>query len=358
MTGEIDSSDLLAALNQQVKAVNDLCGCLAVTVNVSSTFNVGITIEQDPGTEGGSPPAGAGPPDPITDRKCLITEILYDDIETIITNLKDNPLSISLFDLIELGIALAPYINQGTLYVGETLQGIWGWLVDFAVTMQLNLQLLDFTDMLAKWQANKNQLICDMYDSTSPSAVRTAMTTTLAALSSAEISLITDTWLTNDVLNTLYFSVGNSESIISAFTGTLDCEAICNPCTEIEMIYGSFLGDSPDTPGRHRFETESQGTTALMQVRFNCANITLVSWAKQSGLNLDNNEGVRWGSTSALPNVISGLNCTNADVRCAGNHTGVLPPNVGNIQTITIHRGEASPAAPQWIDYEILELSP
>lgn len=364
MTGAIDNTDLTAAANQTIKAINDLCGCFQITVN--NNVSVGLYLEQTEGQEGGDPPEGAGPPDTgIADRKCQVAEILYDDIETILDNLVNNPLQVSWFNLVTFALVVDQWVEEGVLLV-DTALDTFGWLQDLVVFLVSFDSVISYSDMLTEWQANKDCIIRGMWDAENPTEARVAIETELSALTQTELDFLLDVLLTNTNLNILFFSVGTSESVIDTFVGTVDCAAICEPCSDISMIYGSNLGDSPDRPGWYRFETESIASggagSACMQVQFECANVTINTQPiKQGTLNLDNNYGYRVGAAGlhdTWDNPLGGpLTCTNAGVYCGGVLGAPTYP-LANVNCITIIRGKNSPAGPQWIDIQLQELTP
>lgn len=228
MAGAENNTDLVSANNQLIKAVNDLCGCLQVTV--TSNVTVGVTIQMAAGTEGGSPPVGAGPPDPITDRECKMAEVLYDDMETILSNFANNPFSVTFFDAVTISLFLAPLVENGVLFVADRNNSILGWLIDLAYLVITLDASISYANMQTQWQANKSDIICAMYNGTTPGAIRAQINSVLSGVTTqAERDFITHA-LTNDVLNALWFSVGNSETVLNAFTGTFDCST-CGSCT-------------------------------------------------------------------------------------------------------------------------------
>lgn len=283
MTGLTNNADLLAAMNQQVQAINDLCSCL--TVSVITNVSVGVSLEQEEGLEGDPPPAGAGEPDPITERKCVAAEVLWRDVDQILNNLVDNPLSVGWFDLVTFSLFLQNYVEQGTLLLSQINLGIYGWLVDWASYVVSFDAVVSYTDMRDDWFANKASLICAMYNSVSPTDALVDLLAVLTGLTTSEKNFIA-LLLPNDALNVLYFSVGTSESVLSSYTATFDCSGCC-PLWQ--PIQGSIIGQSGNTwtwqsnlmasPDRQQVQWKSNNNVTSYcgpQVRATAGN--LVGW--------------------------------------------------------------------------------
>jgi len=245
MAGLTNSENILLALNQAVKAINDLIlGGGETTVNVAApnvtinphyTINCGCggggtTPPQTPGEEGGDPPPGTSEPDPIDDRKCKVSNILIQELIAY----TDNMAALNLFswslDYLTLGNilnSLAGGFTNGLLSL--TFQ-VGGWLT--------NLQNLIFSggfgaSIPATLSSNQEAMVCALYNSTNVVDAKSEVVTA-SGLTGADASYL-ETVLSTEALNMLFFSLPGSEAIISSYTGAADCSE-CGPATCDDLI--------------------------------------------------------------------------------------------------------------------------
>jgi len=302
MSGDINNTDILAALNQTIKAINDICGCMKVSVGVFS----GETIEQESGTEGGTPPAGTDDPDPtITDRKCKAANLIVDQLITYTQTLDENNMFNPSIDFSSLGNflgSLNDYVGllliQASMTIGTFLAELAAWL--FSTTF-------DPTTFTSKLSTNKQNLVCALYNA---SDTDTALADFLSAVTfTADEEALITILLNNNVLNLLFFSNpgAGSELVIDGYTGSVDC-SVCAGCQaiEVQLTYGSWDGLNtftsayyPEGTVRHKLTVHWMRTIELE----NCGSVTIDSVSVNYG-NPYSAGGLGWRFWDASGNLV------------------------------------------------------
>lgn len=235
MAGLTDSANILLALNQAVKAINDLVlgggGDTTVnveapnvtvtpqiTVNCSCGCGGGSTPPQTPGEEGGTPPPGTGEPSGIDERKCKVANILIQELISYTNNMDSLGLFSWSLDYLTLGGILNSIANGFSSGLLKLTFQVGGWLT--------NLQNLIFSGGLGSQipetlSSNQDAMVCALYNSDNTTDAKNSVVAAsgLSSIDSSYLELV----LTTEALNMLFFSLPGSENIISAYEGGADC---------------------------------------------------------------------------------------------------------------------------------------
>jgi hypothetical protein len=279
MAGQTDNTDILAALNQQIQAINDLITGVSTLVNavagltlecnnnvecrpsVSPMINVtcgGVTggsqFGADSGVEGGTPPGGYEPPSEQTEnRKCKAANAVTWTVREVCENLYDAGvqqyagLGAALVGGLVgavLGSAAPPF---GTL-VGAVLGVVAG------VTAAIVGGGLQLSEMASAIDGNPGAFVCALYTTNAADDARDAFIAamgeeiTLNSASSAFLGLV----LSNNLTNLLFFTYSDeTEQAIDEVEILFSCTACAGNATEFHFTAdpeGFFFADSSQSP--------------------------------------------------------------------------------------------------------------
>jgi hypothetical protein len=249
-------------ITQVVEGLELVANC-APDVNLSCSPNVivgtggggegvGTQAPSEPGTEGGTPPTGwTEPPETTFDRKCKISNWIYDGLYSVIDQF-DN---VGLQNIITtLGIGAGTGIVMASLSI---ITGPIGWSIAVVgvvtgIILSFVGQSIDLTNLKSYLNNNKEALICALYNSTDAQGGIDDFIQVLTdgGANTAQTTLIRSIFII-DSANTLYFARDNAngdalEAELDGYTGSVDCEA-CNP-SGITASLNAYLNITAPTP--------------------------------------------------------------------------------------------------------------
>ena len=235
------SCDIVAALEcicdafqLQVAATNEL---VAATYTSSVSANYAGLPQQAAGVEGGSPPAGASAPDAgITDRKCKAAHYIVDNVNYIMFGLLTNPPP----DWYDIGDT-DNYLRQlgDTSSFGNLLTAIYGSYQDLASSIFGGA--IDYEAIYDDIVLNYDAIICALSGAASATDARANFLAELTVVGD-EYSFVAD-MLYNNILNTLWFAVADSEVQIASWPTTVDCSGCAaGRCNNYFLWFGTDTG--------------------------------------------------------------------------------------------------------------------
>ncbi len=201
--------------------------------------------EEDP------PPAGFDDYDPgISDRKCKLANMYFDDLHQVTTLLEANGIddigALALGSMTALLGLLLGVIATGPVGWGLGALGAIAGVVSFFL-----LESVDLEDLLLILNAEQEDLVCSLYEATTPAGGLVAFKAVLAAggANAAQLAYF-DAVNMVVALETLFFKPDGSygddiESRLDGFVGTIDCVACSQVggCPwEFEIIGGDPAG--------------------------------------------------------------------------------------------------------------------
>jgi len=248
MAGDTNSEVILAALNQQVQAINDLItavGALvlqvevasalpdvnvtctpSVVVNVSCTGEQGSVVESGNGDQGQTPPTGYTAPDPeTTDRKCRVANLIHDSMVALVDELAimDVDQYAAVGFVVTMGIVGAA-LGSALPVAGTVIGAVAGIVSGIAIQLVTGGVALDLTDLGTLLSNNQDALVQSLYNATSADDARSAYTAILTAQGATVVEAgLISLALPNDLTNLLFFTREDLEPQIAEYTGTVDC---------------------------------------------------------------------------------------------------------------------------------------
>ena len=213
----------------QVAATNEL---VAATYTSSMSSNYAGSPEQTAGVEGGSIPAGASAPDAgITDRKCKASHFIVDNVNLIVFDL----LTSSPPPWYTVGEVAAYFeeigANHGFANMLAEIYNGYSIFASFLFGATIDYQAI-YDDIVA----NYDDIICALYSAGSATEARSNFLFALT-ITGDDYDFVANL-LYNNILNTLWFSVADSETQLANWPTTVDCGATCS----IEYPYWLSLG--------------------------------------------------------------------------------------------------------------------
>jgi hypothetical protein len=238
MAGSTDNTDLLKALNQAVKAINDLVlggGTTVIeapdvtvrpniTINCSCGNTGGSKLEDPPVNETDPPPVGYEPDPNIDERKCKAANYIYYLIYKFLTRAKLEDWD----DMSGLAIVI-PATLVGAL-LGVSLGGPLGAIVGATIGIAAALisgVAIQLDDIIYVMDDKKPDLICAFYNAGDTTAAKNDFLSVLSSggLNSVELQAFMSYFLYSDVLKLLFYGVDwVSESELAAYTGSEGCD--------------------------------------------------------------------------------------------------------------------------------------
>ncbi len=256
MSGQTNNTDILAALNQQIQAINDLVtaiGNLVLSVNVEPAdpaVNVNCTPMVSPvinlacggasagsefvspsGDEGGTPPPGYTEPDPNTvNRKCKAANAIWTTVDSILAEL----ITAGVENYAGLGVTvtaglLGAVIGSAAPPFGTLVGAVLGVVV--GVLGLLVVGGFSLSNMRTALSTYQEDLVCVLYTSTDADLARSAflgVLTDAAAINTIE-STILGYLLPTNLVNLLYFS---STADVETSIDEANINVVCEACTE------------------------------------------------------------------------------------------------------------------------------
>lgn len=245
MAGEITNTDLLEAANQVIKAINDNVLSCSTTTYASGSCS-GTEPPSDAATEGGDPPegwedTGETPGQPAyQDRKCSIANALHDTWRQYI----------SLWIVYDVddysgGMLIALMTLLGAV-TGELALPVIGLVAGIVVGFVAGLGLVivgggfDLGDMLTIMDANKNDLVCALYNAgDTEQGIEDYIDVLETGGASAGDILLFRALVVVDFVNYLFFKKDPAvEAAMAGYSGTIDCDG-CGICPYWIYLYGS-----------------------------------------------------------------------------------------------------------------------
>jgi len=231
----LGSRDMSCDITEGLECIcNQLAELTAATYTSALDANYAGVPEQAGGVDGGDPPAGAGDPlGTITDRKCRAAHFIV-----------DNYLAI-MFDLYTSSPPAWYSIGEVATYI----QGIGGNsgfasmiadIYNFYATVSTIMfgATVDYEAIYTDIDDNYSELICALI--VADNAVD-AIDNFLDALTiTGDDYDVMESWLKNNIINVLWFSVADSEVRIANYTTTENC-ALCG-CPLSLVVYGTYVG--------------------------------------------------------------------------------------------------------------------
>ena len=270
------SVTILEAIDSLVTAVTQLSAkmqSIGVAISVQGCgCNVGVGPDND-GTDGEAIPDPIGDiiyyepdPDPPYNRKCRIAEVMWNAMDELLG--KWDVYNADIYAQIGLtGFVAAIGATLGLLSLNPLII-IAGAVGGAALGIALALIGVGFDadDMITFWTTRKDDIICELYKSTSTANARDRLQAVmddagfLSIIEEGIINLV----LSNAVLSTLFFDTDAVIAFIDGFVPTFDC-ATCSP-------------DCPNFDGVYYYPCEAKGWCEILTpnewVVFNVANIT------------------------------------------------------------------------------------
>lgn len=264
MPATTENTDILNAINQTVQALIDLgvsfgggSNCPDVTVNntvpvpvvnVYPTFNVncgggggGSYPPQTGGTEGGTPPPGTSEPSDIDNRKCIVANILVQDLIAYTNNMS----MLGLFNWSLDWTTLGTILNSLSTGFGNGLMAIGmqagGYLSNLQTVVFSGFSETSAVDIPSALSANQADIVCALYNAANVAEAQAAAISA-SGLTGFDASYL-ETVLNNSVLNMLFFTVAGSEAVINFYAGAADCSG----CTTEELcdhLIGNYSATS------------------------------------------------------------------------------------------------------------------
>jgi len=246
MAGDENQTQVVPALNQLIKAINDQ----VLTANCGGGANITLTCgcgggsdpPSDGGSEGGSPPSGGwddtdDPPGSggYIDRKCKVANITYDDFVLLLEKFED----INLEGLIELGLALSTeVIAAAILFVSSGPIGFSLAVIGAVIALALVFfaQSVNISGLISIFEANQSDIVCIFYNATDAGqAVDDFKGYMSSAGTNAAQDLLINAILTVAATNALFFqntSVAGQqlEARLDGYTAPIDCGSACSAC--------------------------------------------------------------------------------------------------------------------------------
>jgi len=227
---DLNDMTVEATLECICSALNDIAGSISAAQGTSCGCEIGTDVETTDGQEGGPLPDPVNgipyeSPSPIVDRKCKASNYIHNSIRDIVTELKLKRADAYAY------AGLAAVLSLLTAIIGGVVAGPFGAVVGgvagayLAGALQLykasfNLSLLESAIL-----SDEQGAICALYLSSSASAARSSYVAHLAlhGATSLELEFI-ELFLSNNVLNLLFFEWGDSASAIENVAITHSCE--------------------------------------------------------------------------------------------------------------------------------------
>lgn len=269
MSGNTPNSNILGAIDEVIKALNDLAtevnapdlsgveqAINDLTLTCSPTINVsssapsvvvycscggGGSTTSDPPfippdiepTEGGTPPNGYSEPTEIDNRKCKAANYLYDGTLEVLD--KFAVLNIETFLAVSIAIlsgAIVTLLSGVISGVGAFILGVYGGIE--GIVAVLTYQNVSISSLKTVWEDKHSDIICSLYNATSanPAIDEIAEILEVAGLGSANIALFKAIF-TVEVATILFFKPAMKgvtiEQDLDGYTATVDC-ANCGGC--------------------------------------------------------------------------------------------------------------------------------
>jgi uncharacterized protein (DUF697 family) len=266
MAGQTPNANILKALDELIKAVNDQSLTCAPEVNVqSATPDVNVTcpppvtnvnincscggcggggsatgtkLEDPPVTETDPPPPG-GEPDPnIDDRKCKAANLIYDGIYGSIQKLQiygaDNYRELG-FDVVIVLVSTLIGAGGGSVipFVGTLVGAVAGAVIGIVVSL-VSSTSISLGDILIIMVNTHNDLICALYNAADTTQAKNDFISILVdgGLNNVEEQTFVGYFLFNDVTKVLFqrVTIGgqDSEAILDGYEVSVEC-GVCGP---------------------------------------------------------------------------------------------------------------------------------
>ncbi len=216
---------LIAALEALTLSASVSCSP-HVTVNCSCGGSAGTpagtTVDQTAGTEGGTPPTGTTTPSAIDSRKCKAAGVIIDNLIDLYAGFEGTSVFSWILDYPALGGMVGTVVDAVENMATRAIKKVGGLLAQ-VVTLLFGGSLSG--DVSSILTANRNAIICAMYNAEDAAGARSAFldASGLTGLDQTLLSLL----LPNSLMNILFFANSDvdSETVIAAYTGTVDCDS-------------------------------------------------------------------------------------------------------------------------------------
>lgn len=274
MSGSTTNTNILNAINEVIKALNDLTLTCSPTVNVSSSApsvvvncscGGGGSTTSDPPfippdvnpIEGGTPPSGFEQPTEIDSRKCKAANYLYDGTLEVLTKFSVYGVE----DYINLGIG---YLITMIAFLISALAALGGAIGSFAaylsgigggsvIASTLSAQGTSISALITVWEEKHNEIVCALYNATAARPAIDAVSDVLsnAGLSSVNVAVFKAIF-TVEVATILFFKPAMKGVTIEQ---DLDGYEVTVSCTACGAIVAMTIGtqDSGDLAEAGRF---------------------------------------------------------------------------------------------------------
>lgn len=241
---DLNDMTVETALECICEQLESIAASISAAQGESATCTIGSDVETSDGTEGGPLPDPVNgidydPPSAIIDRKCKAANYIHGSISEVVTELKLNRADQYLFAGLAFVLALVTTIVGGLILgpFGLLLGAVSGSFLSMATLLfkaSFSLALLE-TAILA----DQDAAICALFEATSASGARTAYLAHLTAEGATALEIeFVEFFLTNNLLNVLFFAWGDSEDVIDATPIISDCSSCVSILEDWDFVAG------------------------------------------------------------------------------------------------------------------------
>ena len=244
--GDMEEADIALVANQfglevqpvtcdLVQAINNLTVVIQNSSSMCDCVPNGPNPPQPPVVEGEPPPAGYREYDVmIDDRKCKLANMAVDDLLQVIELLIQNDVSA----IASLGVGAMS--SLWALIVGLIASGPVAWALAGLGTIAsvigfFLVNSLDLSSLKGLIEANREDLVCELYLSGSNGDAFTGFKSILSGVGATAVDLLfLDTLNFIDGLTTVFFAPDEAQGdAIEARLATFVPETACDPCGEL-----------------------------------------------------------------------------------------------------------------------------
>lgn len=212
--------DLVAAIEALTISINvNACGC-----------PVGEGVDTDDGERGGDVPPPVGSivyqePSVIEDRDCKAANLVHETLLNVFTelnnyNVDDMAIYGLQFTIGVVGAAIAVAVAAPMVALCVAVAGL---LAIFGA--RLLTDVIDLQNLVDAMTARQEELVCILYDSTVASDARAAYLVELEdwGITAIESALL-ELFMTNALMDTLYFDTSDLAAFWPTYSGPVDCD--------------------------------------------------------------------------------------------------------------------------------------
>lgn len=253
------------------------CMCDALTTiaaNSSQTSDCGCTVgeglDTEAAEEGGDVPPPVGSiefqePSEADDRKCKAANVIHFSARDAIDDLDQYPVETwTQYGLVfAIGVVVTILAAIATPAVALVV-AIAGAISIFAG--KLAIEGVSLGDIVAEMDANQDELVCTLYNSTDAATAKSDYLAILSALTAIELEIV-GLLLPNASVDLLFFDTPESEAFWDTYTAPVDCGTACG-----EFVTHIGIRDTEGSPqgvivGSDRFLVDDTVTVTSLEDR-------------------------------------------------------------------------------------------